>query len=443
MPNGVSERLRRAKTIGFLGFGKTNRALFRYFSTLFPFEAVIRDERSSLNDAPLGAKLFLGERCFDPPIEEAVIVSPSVRRERSEIGRLLLGAELVSSDAEIFFSDAPKNVIAITGSDGKSTTSALTGHILNTGGIKACVCGNFGTPMTPQKSGSDLFVTELSSFMLRYLEPTSKRAAITNVTPNHLNWHENMDEYRAAKAAIFTNALERVINYDCDVCRSLAKSGEYAVFSVDIPYKSLKNTVSAEHYFTYEHGSLTKDGSPIFRRSDLKLVGIHGVKNALLALALTDGLVTVEKAIEALGSFTGLRHRCELVGESGGVKYYDSSIDSTPNRTSMTLGAFDRRVTLILGGKDKGLSYLPLAEAVNEKAYAVILLGENSEKLAEFLRAKCSVPIFFASDMADAVRTAAALGQDTLLSPAATSYDRYRCFEERGDDFAAAVRRLK
>jgi len=439
----ITEHLRRAKRIGFLGFGKTNRALLEYLSPRYSFEAVVRDERSSVN-MPSRSIPLLGDSCYLPFGEDVLFVSPSVRRERKAVRALLSSVGLVTSDTELFFENEPSGVIAITGSDGKSTTSALVGHILNSSGTNATVCGNFGLPLTPLLGKGGYFVTELSSFMLRYLEPRSTRAAITNITPNHLDWHENINEYEHSKLSILKNATERVINFDSAPVRDAARSHEFAVFSTDLPLNILQNEILADHYFTYEENIALRDGEPIISRSELPLSGIHNVKNMLLALGLVEGLVDRDRAKAALMSFKGLRHRCELVGEINGIKFYDSSIDSTPDRTRATLSSFSKTVTVILGGRDKNVPYEPLGEVLKHKARAVILLGENSERLKAFIKQKApDVRVVCVDCMEAAVQVASELGADVVLSLASTSFDRYKSFEERGDDFAAAVRSLK
>ena len=438
----ISAFFQDVKRIGFLGFGKTNRALFELLRTRTDLEFVIRDERESLPGVPAGrVKLLLGKRCFERDSENVILLSPSVRRERQEVMELAKEGAVISSDAELFFSCKPKNVLAVTGSDGKSTTTSLAAAILKESGHDAHACGNLGLPMTPLLKNKDaFFVTELSSFMLRYMKPHSRRATVTNLTPNHLNWHASLDEYREAKMNIYENADECVL---CADMSPLTSKRAYAVFSAEQSFRELKCKLSAEAYFTFESGILCKNGTALVERACIPLVGIHGTKNALAALALTDGFCDTDAAVRALTSFRGLPHRCELVDTFLGIRYYDSSIDSTPERTKTTLEVFSSPVTVILGGRNKGLSYEPLVNALKLHAEAAVLLGENADELSAYLRDKIPCPIYKATDMRDAVEIASGLGSDVLLSPAATSFDRYSGFEERGLDFKRAVGKLK
>ncbi len=403
---------------------------------------MIRDEREELPFPVTGAELLLGEKCFDEPSEDIIFISPSVRRERECVKRLFSRGAVACSDMELFFSEKPENVFAVTGSDGKSTTSALIGRIFSTSGKEAYVCGNFGLPLSPlsEKRGA-YFVTELSSFMLRYAKPRSRRALITNITPNHLNWHKDFEEYKESKKNLLKNGQERVFSFDCQNSRELINEfGAYALFSVSTPFRELKKEIKAEVYCTLENGVLLKNGEPVIEREKIPLVGIHNVKNALAAICMTDDFCSVAELRCALSSFTGLEHRCKTVYEKDGVRYYDSSIDSSPERTRATLASFDRPVTVILGGKDKGLDYAPLAEALPCCAVAVILCGENAERLAEFISEKrIPCPVFFANNYIEAVTVARSIGCDTVLSPASTSFDRFSNFEERGREFLKSI----
>ena len=406
------------------------------------FDFVIRDESAIISDAPREAKLLLGKDAFRYCGEDVIFLSPSVRRERREILALEEKGAFLSSDAELFFEKKPKNVLAITGSDGKSTTSALTGAILSEAEKAVHVCGNYGLPLTPLlENGEEFFVTELSSFMLRYMKPHSRRAVITNLTPNHLNWHESYEEYVAAKLGIYENTDEAVLCAELGV-----KVGRevFAVFSDKKPFCELRQGYRAEVYYTLEDGEIKRNGERLFSRSEIRLSGTHNVKNALAALSLTDGLADKGAAVRAIRAFRGLAHRMELVGVLDGQRFYDSSIDSTPDRTRVTLLAHGAPFSVILGGRGKGLSYAPIADALREEALGAVLFGENAGELYGFLlEAGLECPLVFARDMDEAVAVARDFGGDVILSPGATSYDRYANFEERGRDFARAVRELK
>lgn len=446
MNKAVLDLLKDVKKIGFLGFGKTNRALLDFLSRDLKFEAVIRDGRQSLpGPVPSDAALLLGEKCFDPAGEEIILLSPSVRRERECVRRLAAHGARLCSDAELFFHCEPKNVYAVTGSDGKSTTAAMISVILAHDGKRSIACGNFGVPMTPLTDDmSTYFVTELSSFMLRYIRPRSARAVITDVTPNHLNWHADMKEYISAKENVLLNARERVFCHDCPISRDFPQNyGAFGIFSVKTPFSELKSLCSAEVYCTLEGGILKKNGTAVMRADELKVRGMHNIKNALAALCMTHEVCKTPLAAQALMSFRGLEHRCRPVFESGGIRYYDSSIDSTPERTRVTLECFDRPITAILGGRSKGLDYTPLADALSRHAAAIILCGENERGLSDFLRdSAVGVPVITVSDYREAIIAARDLGHDTVLTPAATSYDRFSDFEERGRAFLDEIKKI-
>lgn len=427
------------KTVSFLGFGKSNRAVFEYLRAFSHLSFLIRDEGREISSPPKGVTLLLGEDCFSPRGEDIIFLSPSVRRERREVRALLDGGAVALSDAELFFLTEPESVIAISGSDGKSTTAALVGKMLELSGIKTEVCGNFGIPMTPLAEKRDtFFVAELSSFTLRYLKPRVLRAAITNITPNHLNWHESFEEYTEAKLGIYENANEAIINAEEPRVFGIKP---FAAFSVEKSFKELSGQMRAEVYYTLEDGWIRRNGENYILREEVALFGLHNAKNALCALALTEEKADKDACKTALRTFRGLAHRMELVGEYCGQRFYDSSIDSTPERTRATLSSFSGRAAVILGGRDKGVPYGPLLSALDGKAAAIVLLGENADALFAFFKnAGLEIPIALARDMDEAVYLAKGFGVDVILSPAATSFDRYANFEARGQDFVRAVK---
>ena len=440
--------LKDVKRIGFLGFGKSNRAVFDLLSGHFDFEAIVREERASRGGLPCGVEILLGERCFEPAGEDIIFVSPSVRRERAEVARLLGRVGRVSSDAELFFALNGTPTLAVSGSDGKSTTVKMAEAILNLGGVSALACGNIGLPfVSALESGAECFVTELSSFSLEYMKPPSVRAVITNITENHLDWHGSFESYIAAKEALLENAEEAILSPDSEACIPLIRQHKPPIlFSVRKSYAELRGEFGfCERYYTLEDGYLTKNGERLIAVSALSKKEPHNIKNALAAIALTDGMFDTGGGIEALSDFSGLAHRIEGFTAVGGVRYVDSSIDSTPERTAATLRVMPRRVIVLLGGRGKGLSYAPLAEALGEKSGEIIIYGENREEIyATLADAGLSDRIILAEALADATELAmavAAEGDTVLLSPASTSYDAFSDFEERGNKFKEFVKR--
>ncbi len=440
--------LKDVKRVGFLGFGKSNRAIYELLSRHFAFEAVVREERPSRQSPPSGCLILTGERCFEPACEDIIFVSPSVRRERAEVARLLGQVGRASSDAELFFELSCTPTLAVSGSDGKSTTVKMAEAILSRGGVSALACGNIGLPFVSALEGdAECFVTELSSFSLEYMKPPSVRAVITNVTENHLDWHGSFESYISAKENLLKNAEEAVLSPDSDACIPLIlRHKPRILFSAAKSYGELRAEFGfCERYYTLEGGYLSKNGERLIAVSALSKKEPHNVKNALAAIALTDDIFNTGGGIEALCDFSGLSHRIETFATLGGVRYVDSSIDSTPERTAATLRVMPRRVIILLGGRGKGLSYAPLAEALGEKSGEIIIFGENRGEICKTLTAAgLSDRIILAETLGEATelaRSVAVEGDTVLLSPASTSYDAFSDFEERGNKFKEFVKR--
>ncbi len=394
-------------------------------------------------DLPAGCKLLSGSRAFDCFGEDILFISPSVRRERAEVARLIGRVGRVSSDAELFFEMCRTPILAVSGSDGKSTTVKMAEAILAQGGTDALACGNVGLPfVTALGARCECLVTEISSFTLEYTSPPSRRAVITNITENHLDWHGSFRGYVAAKENLLKNTDEAILSPDSETCIPLIqKHKPWGLFSTALGFPELKRRFpAAEKYFTCEGGALSVNGEPLIALSRLSKKEPHNIKNALAATALTYGLFDTGRGIEALSSFSGLSHRMENVATIAGVTYVDSSIDSTPERTRVTLLTMQSELTILLGGRSKGLSYAPLIEPLLKKSGDIIIFGENRREIFEAL-AKSSelLPrITVAETLAEAVKIAkerARAGDTVLLSPASTSYDAFSDFEERGNKF--------
>lgn len=435
----------RFKKIGFFGLGKSNLSLLSTLP-LSECETVLRSEKE-INRAHLPkdigfSRIFSGESAFDGLDEELLICSPSVKRDRQEFSAPRARGMLFSSDAELFFERAGEgDVIAVTGSDGKSTTTTLAASIISKS-RRTSLIGNVGVPMLESLSQhSEVYCAELSSFMLTYLRPKLKRAAITNITPNHLNWHSSFDEYINVKLSILENAKQAVLSADDDILFSYLKShGAFAATSTRLGYGELKKLCKCKHYFTYEQNYLCKDGVPIVSSADLVRREEYNIKNLLCAMALADGYAEEEAVIKAAREFSGLAHRTELFLSHNGIDYVNSSIDTTPERTKNTLDALGKRVILILSGRGKGASYDVLRAPVSRYAECVVICGEDKEKMCAAL--SDLTPCKLAASFDEAVKMAVSLaheGTTVILSPAATSYDSFKNFEERGKKFKSIV----
>ena len=445
----LADFFKDVKSVGLFGFGKSNRAIFERLSRLSWLKFTLRDER--VRERPEGiARLCIGEECLMPPYEDILFLSPSVRRDRPELVKMSEAGTRLSSDAELFFELCDLPILAVSGSDGKSTTVTMTEAILKRRGVRAVACGNLGVPFISALDGDyDCLVTEISSFTLEYLAPRSHRALITNITENHLDWHGTFDDYIAAKENLIKNTVGAILSPDTEAAEALIeKHRPRGIFSGRYGFTELlRRYPFAERIYTCEDEYLSINGEAVIPVQNLAKKEAHNLKNALSAIALTDGLFNTGGGIEALFDFSAPSHRSEIVAIAGGVRYVDSSIDSSPARTSVTLSAMPRNTHIILGGRGKGLSYAPLIPPLLHTSGAIIICGENREEIAATvggvtaLRERMMLCDTLFSAVMAAVRIAER-GDTVLLSPASTSFDAFSNFEERGNKFKEYIKNL-
>ncbi len=432
------------KRVGFFGIGRSNLALMRLIPN--DKEIVIRSEQAlSPADLPRsvrGSKIYSCERAFDDFEDDILFLSPSVRRERREFDRARSAGVRFSSDLELFLNFNSSELICITGSDGKSTTTALTSELLSKRGATALL-GNIGVPFSEAagKKKPKLSICELSSFQLRYAKIPAKRAAVTNITPNHLNWHEDFEEYKNTKLSLLDSADEPIVFADDEI---LAEYGQkrrlFGVTSFALPYPELRSRFHSELYITIEGGRICKNGEPLISLDKIKRREGHNIKNLMTAIALTDGY-TDRAHIEAVAeSFSGLSHRCECFAEHSGIKFIDSSIDTSPARSAETLSSLGKNLIIILGGRGKGMGYTPLRDPLANHVKLAVITGENRGEILSDIKG-CTETVMI-ENFEDAVLFAAASacpGDAVLLSPASTSYDAFSSFEKRGEKFKEII----
>ena len=442
--------LKGSEKVGLLGLGTSTRGVVRVLEHFGTRALTLRTERavSACLSPSLAVRCYTGDAIYDELSEDILFFSPSARREDA---RLLAASERgcrFSSDAEFFFDNTRAPVFAVTGSDGKSTTATLTSLLLSGGKRDVRLAGNIGRALSPLllSEGKDsVTVAELSSFQLQYFAPRTRRAVITNLTPNHLNWHKDLAEYREAKSHILTNAEDTVLSADDEECVSLFSGiRPFAVFSVREGAASLLR-YRARHVLTLSEEAICLDGKRLLPLSEIRLPGMYNVKNFMAAIALTLGFTDEERILSVARTFSGIPHRTETVAVRGGVRYVDSSIDSSPARTLSTLSAVAGSPILLIGGKGKGVPFDALVPVLLSRAKEIVLFGETGEEIFSLLAAcdrEGKPPVLRAKNFRDAVRLAvreAERGDTVLLSPASTSFDEFRNFEERGDVFREEV----
>ena len=442
------------KKVGVFGLGKSNAGVVDYISR--KYDNVIfylRSDKPIEQDDGMRVKLFKeiykDAHAYEEPEEDILFLSPSVRWDKAELSPFKDRGAILSSDADFFFKNFKDDVFAISGSDGKSTTSTLTYLLLTERYSPLSLCGNIGSAMTPLLSSyTQAAVSELSSFQLMNISPRSRRALITNITPNHLDWHTSFEEYVRAKENIYTNAEERVFCCDFTHTKELvAKYTPFALYSLYMPEKELRAISKSEVYIYLEDGYITANGERLLSIDDISAKGMHNVSNFMAAIAMSYGLISKQQIVKVAKEFKGLRHRNMPIYRKSDITFYDSSIDSTPKRTVTTILSHSERLTLILGGKSKALPYDELCEPIKQKVGTVVITGENQREIYDALcRGKVQdsgVRILLSDSFDKAVISAinsAKSGESVLLSPASTSYDTFKNFEERGDAFATIVK---
>lgn len=425
-----------------------------------------------------GVTVVAGADYLEGLTEQVIFRSPGIRPDVPQIADAVSRGAILTSEMELFMARTPAPIFAITGSDGKTTTTNLTYLLLNTQFEKdhaarhAYIGGNVGKPLLPhvgEMTEDDIAVAELSSFQLFTMRRSPVRAVITNITPNHLNWHRDMDEYIEAKGNIcLREGIEHVtLNADNEVTANLARR---IVENTDLPitlfsstkhrykdiYPKLREGCTAIFGRDEGEGEMLyfSDGEydmPILPVSHIRLPGRHNVENYMAAISLTRGFIDPETIDEVASTFPGVEHRLELVRVLDGVSYYNSSIDSSPTRTAAALSALTTKPIVICGGYDKNIPFAPLADALCSRAKAVVLTGATAQKIYDALLAcpdydKEKLPVCIERDFDRAVCLAHGMahpGDVVLLSPACASFDAFPNFEVRGNHFKELVNGLK
>jgi UDP-N-acetylmuramoylalanine--D-glutamate ligase len=431
--------------VALLGYGDEGKISYDYYHGLGA-EITICDENKELTDVPTDVQTQLGEqylqdldrfdiivRTAGMPPSKILAVNPTV------VGK-------ITTNVNEFLRVCPtKNVIGVTGTKGKGTTSTLIARILETAGHKVCLGGNIGLPPLSFLSAIEKdswVVLELSSFQLIDLQYSPHIAVILMVVPEHLNWHINMAEYTDAKAQLFARQTsdDIAIYFDrSDQSREIASAGE----GQKIPYYAPPGA-------WVDGNTITIDGQEICSTHELKLLGAHNWQNACAAITTVwqIGMHDTDAIRSVLASFSGLEHRLEHVREVNNVHYYDDSFGTTPETAIVALQAFAQPKVIILGGSDKGARYDELARTVaTTKVHKVLLIGDQAAKIQVALE-KAGFTDFIpgGNTMTEIVTKAQSVARDgdiVLLSTACASFDMFTNYKDRGNQFKEAVRALQ
>ena len=455
------------------GLGVSNIPLVHFLLDM-GISVTARDKKSAddadkdvLALAERGAELILGDNYLEGLCEDVIFRTPGMRPDLPEFIAAAENGSLITSEMELFFELTPATIIGITGSDGKTTTTTLTYKMLEAecacgGERRVWVGGNIGEPLLPrvyEMTERDYAVVELSSFQLQTMKKAPLRAAITNITPNHLNWHRDMPEYIDAKLNICNNEgiKQLVVNRGNAVTESVGIRSKVE----DIIFFSSRAHSYEEAVPTSKRGKVRgmfeRDGviyisdgaveDALLNIDDILLPGRHNIENYMTAMANVYGLVEKNIFSEIAKTFAGVEHRLEFVRELDGVRYYNSSIDSSPTRTAAALSALTVKPVVICGGSDKNVRFDTLAMSLSRYAEAVVLTGETATKIKAEIDAsiECRMSELVVAEEEDfeaavcRARSLAKCGGIVLLSPACASFDRFKNFMERGETFKKIV----
>lgn len=448
------------KRAAVLGFGISNRPLAqtiaKWGANVTVFDKKNIEDFPSISDyEKLGIKFSLGSGYLNNLKGYDVIFrTPGMRYDIPEIQRELANGAELTSEMEVFMKICPAVIYAVTGSDGKTTTTSLIYEILKQEGYNCFLGGNIGTPLLDkvgQINEDDRVVLELSSFQLHTMKNSPDIAVITNLSPNHLDIHKSMEEYIDAKKNIYryqTKNERIILNYDNPITRSFIPEVQGHLVLFSIKEECTTGAFLKDNLIFYREKETEREILPI---EEIKLPGMHNVENLLAAISAVMPAVSIKSIIKVAKNFSGVEHRNEFVRNINGVSFYNDSIGSSPTRTTATLKAFKNKVILIAGGYDKKLDYDKLGEIIHHHAKTMVLMGDTADKIEQayikFTEKSHvnSIPIVRVKDMENAVNEAyhlAQSGDTVVLSPASASFDLYSNFMERGNHFKRIVGRL-
>ena len=463
------------KRVAVVGAGISNTPLIEILLGA-GIDITVRDKRSvdelgetARNFENNGASFRSGDSYLDDLMEDIIFRTPGLMPTNHAINEAVERGAILTSEMELFFDLCPCKIIAVTGSDGKTTTTSIIADILKNDGKTVFIGGNIGYPLLSQVENmrpDDFAVIELSSFQLITMHKSPDIAVVTNLSPNHLDVHNDMDEYVKAKSNIFMHQDQSnrvVLNFDNEITFEYAKNTHAADVLFFSRSSEVKNGVYVKNgmIYTAEDGYKTE----FMKAENIVLPGSHNLENYLAAIAAVSGMVKFDAILKTARCFKGVEHRLEFVRELHGVSYYNDSIASSPSRAIAGLKAFTddgdegskknkRDVVLIAGGKDKGISFEQFGDEVARRVKTLVLTGLTADMIRE---AVVNSPVYKSSESAEKVQilqgndfeeavhmasNAAEEGDIVLLSPACTSFDRFKNFEERGNVFKDIVKRL-
>lgn len=437
-----NEKLKESK-IAVIGIGVSNLPLLEYLYNLSCNVTLFNDKDIEVDISKYNYKSYVGENYLDNLSGFDIIFrSPGCLPSKIEIVREIERGAYVTTEVEEVIRLCPSKVIGVTGSDGKTTTTTLIDLILRSNGYKTFLGGNIGIPLFTKISEmkeEDIVILELSSFQLMGMRVSPSISVITNIEPNHLDKHKDMNEYIESKCNIYKNSNGiLVLNKENKVTKELKSDREIRYFS----------RYSKTNAFYLNDGYICFNDKKICKTDEFKLRGEHNYENICTALSAVYDLINIDKSIKAIKEFNGVEHRIEFVRELNNVKWYNDSVSSSPTRCIAGLKSFSEDIVLIAGGYDKNLDYTPIARPILDKVKTLILFGNTKNKIYDAVmkeKTQENIEIIICDTLMEVVDKAylyAKPGEVVLFSPASASFDMFKNFAERGIQFKDLVNKL-
>lgn len=446
----------KGRRVAVVGYGVSNAPLTELLLS-HGCDVTVRDKRTPLQfaDAEIlkerGAKLRLGKDYLRDLTEDVIFRTPGLHPFTPELVEAVKNGSELTSEMEAFFKVCPCHTIAVTGSDGKTTSSTLIATLLKESSHTVYLGGNIGAPLldkVPKMQKDDFAVLELSSFQLHSMKCKPEIAVITNISPNHLDVHPTLEDYIGAKKNIYKmqdKSCRLVLNADDAHTPEFASEAKS-----DIRYFAYEHSIPSGCFCVDEliYSAHNYEVREIDTTSGILIPGVHNVENFMAAYAATDGYITDTAFRHVAKTFPGVAHRIELIREWNGVKFYNDSIASSPTRTIAGLRCFTKvKPILIAGGHDKYVPFDELGTEIVERVKALYLTGETAERIRQAVLDtpgynRLTLPIYIIDDFKQAVLTAANSAEDgdvVILSPACSSFDKFKNFVERGNTFRSIV----
>lgn len=445
------------KKAAVIGVGVSNTAVIKFLISrgveVTAFDKKTKEQLGESYDilSDLGCSFNLGESYLANLVNgfDYIFRTPGMRFDIPELVEAKGNGTQITSEMELFFELCPCKIFGITGSDGKTTTTTLINLILKEAGYKTWLGGNIGTALLDKVESmaeSDMVILELSSFQLQTFKQSPEVAVITNLSPNHLDYHKDMDEYIDAKKNIYRfqgKDGRLILNFDNAITKELALEA-----NSDVVFFS-RISKPENGVFVKDNAIIIKnieDEYEVIKTSDIKLPGAHNVENYIAAISATIGYANEEHIKTVATKFTGVAHRIEPVRELNGIKFFNDSIATSPTRANAGLNSFNQKLILIAGGYDKKIPFDQFGKVVAKTVKDLYLVGVTTDKIEAAVRdVDKNLPITKCTSLEEAVKAAyknASYGDVIIMSPACASFDMYKNFEERGNAFKTIVNSL-